>query len=169
MPQASSQSTTIQRYPLERRKILKKFCVAMIAFTILLGIISGSILVYLLISGRGIGAILLVSLAVYITIILLELWYQTEYYNRYFYDLEPDILAIKKGVITPRETMLPYEKIQDVYMDQDLFDRIFDLYDVHVSTATHLSGEEAHIDGVNRQNAEKLRALILDKIKKKNG
>lgn len=66
----------------------------------------------------------------------------------------------------PHETMLPYEKLQDVYMDQDLFDRMFNLWDVHVSTATAMSGYEAHIDGVNHENAEALRELILNKIRK---
>lgn len=66
----------------------------------------------------------------------------------------------------PRETILPYEKLQDVYVDQDVFDRIFRLYDVHVSTATFMSGFEAHIDGVNKENAEAIREIILENIRK---
>ena len=64
-----------------------------------------------------------------------------------------------------RETILNYDKIQDVYMDQDLLDRIFSLWDVHVSTATVMSGAEAHIDGVNHDNALAIRELILSKIR----
>ncbi len=158
--------TTVEQYPLERRKIYKKFVVAMIGWTILFGLL-------LLISGLlaftalpGLKVLFFILLAIYILLFFIEAWYQTEYYNRYFYDITPDFLVIKKGVIMPHETMLPYEKLQDVYMDQDLFDRIFNLWDVHVSTATAMSGHEAHIDGLSRANAEILREIILNKIRK---
>ena len=57
--------------------------------------------------------------------------------------------------------------MQDVYVDQDIFDRMFGLWDVHVSTATMMSGMEAHIDGVKRENAMKLREMLLQKIRSK--
>ncbi len=78
-------------------------------------------------------------------------------------------MVIRKGVITSRETTLPYTKIQDVYMDQDLLDRIFGLWDVHVSTPTVTSGVEAHLDGVNRKNAVALRDAILKQMHGKKG
>ena len=52
-------------------------------------------------------------------------------------------------------------------MDQDLLDRLFGLWDVHVSTATFMSGWEAHIDGVKHDNAMEIREIILSKIRKK--
>lgn len=161
-----NETTTIQQYPLERRKIAKKLTVAMLAWSVVLiiGLIVSGILAVLV---SNLFWILFISLIVlYIIIFIIEVWYQTEYYNRYFYNISADFLIIKKGVIMPHETMLPYEKLQDVYMDQDLFDRMFNLWDVHVSTATAMSGHEAHIDGVSRENGEKLRELILDKIRK---
>ena len=51
-------------------------------------------------------------------------------------------------------------------MDQDILDRIFGLWDVHVSTATNMSGAEAHIDGVKHDNANAIKELILAKIRK---
>ena len=66
-----------------------------------------------------------------------------------------------------RETILNYDKIQDVYMDQDILDRVFGLHDVHVSTATAMSGYEAHIDGVNQNNALAIKEQILEKIRSK--
>jgi membrane protein YdbS with pleckstrin-like domain len=95
--------------------------------------------------------------------------YENKYFDAYFYDAREDVLVIRKGWITPRETNLPYEKLQDVYMDQDIFDRFFRLWDVHVSTATTMSGMEAHVDGVNEENAEAIRKLLLAKIKSKRG
>lgn len=99
--------------------------------------------------------------------ILLNYLYQRWYFAVYFYDLTPDFIRIRKGPITPREITIPYERIQDVYVDQDLLDRIFGLYDVHLSTATISSGMEAHIDGVEKQAAEGLRTIILETIKQK--
>lgn len=76
-----------------------------------------------------------------------------------------DYLVIKKGPITPKEITIPWERIQDVYVDQDIFDRIFGLYDVHLSTATFTSGMQAHIDGVEKEAADGLREELLEKIK----
>lgn len=51
-----------------------------------------------------------------------------------------------------------------VYVDQDLFDVLFGLYDVHISTATVTSGAIAHIDGLEKKDAEEIRKLILSKV-----
>jgi membrane protein YdbS with pleckstrin-like domain len=161
----ASQSTVIQ-FPLERRKIAKKMTMAMLSWTIFFGIGFVVTAIFAAAAFTGLWVIFLAIIILYAAIFVVELWYQTEYFKKYFYNITPDFLIIKKGVITPHETMLPYEKLQDVYMDQDIFDRMFDLWDVHVSTATAMSGSEAHIDGVNRGNGEKIREIILSKIRR---
>ena len=93
--------------------------------------------------------------------------YQRWYYAVYFYDLTPDFIQIKKGPITPKEITIPYERIQDIYVDQDLLDRIFGLYDVHLSSATISSGMEAHIDGVEKSAADGLRKMLLETVQQK--
>jgi membrane protein YdbS with pleckstrin-like domain len=158
--------TTVEQYPLERRKIAKKLVVSMIGWTIFFGILLG-ISAGIASSLPWVWKIFYSLIGLYLLIFIIDIWYQTEYYKRYFYDIGADFLKIRKGVITPHQTMLPYEKLQDVYMDQDIFDRIFNLWDVHVSTATAMSGYAAHIDGVTMENGEKIRDLILEKIKKK--
>lgn len=52
-------------------------------------------------------------------------------------------------------------------VDQDLLDRIFGLYDVHLSSATISSGFEAHIDGVEKPAADGLRQLLLKAVNEK--
>jgi membrane protein YdbS with pleckstrin-like domain len=103
------------------------------------------------------------------TIILIEYFYERWYFETYFYDLTPEFVQIKKGVITSREITVPYERIQDVYVDQDICDRIFGLYDVHISSATFASGALAHIDGVEKQAADGLRSFLLETVKQKIG
>jgi len=150
---------TIKQYPLERRKILKKFIAAMIVWGAIFLI---AIIITALFSQ---WLLVIVELVLFILLALFYWWYEVQYFNKYYYDIRQDFLVIKKGVFAPRETILPYEKLQDVYIDQDLLDRIFSLWDLHVSTATIMSGSEAHIDGINIENGEAMKKMILEKIK----
>ena len=52
-------------------------------------------------------------------------------------------------------------------MDQNLLDRFFGLYDVHLSSATASSGMEAKIDGVEKEAADGLRAMLLKKVQER--
>jgi putative membrane protein len=92
-------------------------------------------------------------------------WYIKEYIKTYYYSADTDFITIKKHVFTPTEIHVQYKKIQDVYVDQDLLDRILGLYDVHIASATVSSGIEAHIDGVSQKSAEGLKNLLLESIK----
>jgi putative membrane protein len=107
------------------------------------------------------------TLFVLFLIVLGNFLYQKWYFATYYYDLGPDFITIKKGPLTPTEITIPYERVQDVYMDQDIFDRIFGLYDVHLSSATVSSGMEAHIDGVEQAAAQGLRDLLLKTVQLK--
>ena len=111
-----------------------------------------------------VGLIGLVCVIILVLLIYVNYAYQKWYFDFYFYDLAADYIVIRKGPITPREITIPYERIQDVYVDQDLFDRFFGLYDVHLSSATASSGMEAHIDGVEKTAADGLRAALLKTV-----
>lgn len=169
-------SKTREQFPLSPKKIVKKTITSTIAIIIILlfglgmsafavGSIDQKMLGWL-------GAATIVIFGLLFLVILLTYLYQRWYYAVYFYDLTPDYIVIKKGPITPREITIPYERVQDVYVDQDLLDRIFGLYDVHLSSATISSGMEAHIDGVEKPAADGLRAMLLqtvsERISKKN-
>ena len=156
--------TTIEKYPLERRKIIKKTVAGSFAIFIM-GIIL-MIPLWLNIPILNLYATpLMIIEALFLLYPLIKWLYEREYYKKYFYDIRNDFLVIKKGVFAPNEVTLPYDKLQDVYVDQDIFDRLFKLYDVHVSTATFMSGMQAHIDGVNKENSELFREMILSNIK----
>ena len=86
----------------------------------------------------------------------------------YSYDLVGKKLIIKKGVFSRNEITLPINRLQDVYVDQDILDRIFRLYDVHVSSATFISGILSHIDGLNKENSDVVKSLILSGVNKEN-
>lgn len=107
---------------------------------------------------------LLIIVAIYLVFFIPYSIYILAYINRYYYDLGADFITIKKGVLAPSEIHVQYYKIQDVYVDQDVLDRIFGIYDVHIASATATSSIEAHIDGVNYESAEGLKNIILSKI-----
>jgi len=159
----SPTETLIARHPLQRRKILKKT----IATFILPGGLVGPFIIIVL--GSFAALMLGVSLFVYaiflagliVAVACAAYYYQTLYFNNYFYDLTPDGLVISKGVLGRWAITLPPNKVQDVYLDQDLLDRLFGLYDLHLSSATEVSAREAHIDGVSAQDAQALRNLFL--------
>jgi membrane protein YdbS with pleckstrin-like domain len=103
--------------------------------------------------------------ALYVLIMFFYSIYVSAYIKRYYYSEDADFVTIKKGVFTLAEIHVQYSKIQDVYVDQDIVDRMLGLYDVHIASATMGSALEAHIDGVNAQNAEGLKNLLLQSIK----
>ncbi|MBI4991863.1 MAG: PH domain-containing protein [Candidatus Harrisonbacteria bacterium] len=166
-----AQSKTREQFPLSYKKIIKKTMASTIAITILLLVIWG-FLAFMLgsIGQESIGWLGTATFGIFgflFVVILLTYLYQRWYFAVYFYDLTNDFIQIKKGPITPREITIPYERIQDVYVDQDILDRIFGLYDVHLSSATVSSGMEAHIDGVEKHAAEGLRGILLETVKQR--
>ena len=161
-------SKTREQFPLSTKKVLKKTVAGTLVWVILLLIIYG-ISAVTLISQAGASSIFfgLVTIGILMLlflIVVLMYFYQLWYYNVYFYDLTDDYVIIKKGPITPHEITIPYERIQDVYVDQDILDRMFGIYDVHLSSATISSGMAAHIDGVEKQAADGLRGVLLEKV-----
>lgn len=164
-------SKTREKYPLSQKKVFKKTITGTLGWIIFLLIMYGFSTIFLL-SLKGaisnfLGTVSLGILGLLFFIVALTYLYQQWYFNVYFYDLTDDYVIIKKGPITPREITIPYERIQDVYVDQDIFDRIFGLYDVHLSSATISSGMAAHIDGVEKQAADGLRGLLLEAVSRK--
>ena len=180
---AIAMSKTREQFPLSTKKVLKKTLTSLLFWFIFLIIFYVIFLLFLLPflnqffdvyklknGSNYINLSFFINIAFFVPILLFLLitaityFYQKWYYDVYFYDLNPDYIVIKKGPITPKEITIPYERIQDVYVDQDLFDRFFGLYDVHLSSATISSGMEAHIDGVEKPAADGLRALLLQTV-----
>jgi membrane protein YdbS with pleckstrin-like domain len=151
----------VKRFPLEKIKPIKKTCGWAIWLFVLFAIAAPLCII--------ISQFLLIILLAFIELAILaaKYVYECEYYKRYLYDMNDDVLVIKKGVFGSRELTIPLEKIQDVFINRDLLDLVFGLYDVYVSTATSRSIMNAHIDGVRAENAESLALLLIKKISEK--
>lgn len=157
-------SPTKEQFPLSHKKVIKKTIGASTIWMIVLGpMYIGCLITFALYSLGPIVSLIttFVTGLLAIIIITLNYLYQKWYFDTYYYDLQQDYIVIRKDPITPREITIPYERIQDVYVDQDLYDRIFGLFDAHLSSATISSGMEAHIDGLEKPAADGIRAALL--------
>ncbi len=158
--------TTCNSIPLEKTKIIKKNVGSTINALVLIIILYVSLFLFDI--NITLFNFSIFTLLAFIPIIILAGNYIWEifYFKSYFYDIDKDYLLIRKGVISRGEIHVLYNKIQDVYLNQDFLDRLFGLYDVHLETAGFSSGMEAHIDGVSEKNAQRLRDILMGKIKK---
>ena len=169
-------ATLRETIPLQKSKIVKKSIGGVLTLLVLVGFLSIFIVVLFNTEPdklppimRLIRSILLVALPVVIGLLLCSVpVYQYYYWKRYFYDVDERNIVIRKGVIAQKEITLPFNRVTDVYVDQDLFDAIFGLYDVHISTPTEESGQFAHIDGVDKEGSRQLRQMILERINRED-
>ncbi len=162
------------QYPLSPRKFWKKIFSILVFWGILIVTIVGAAIFLKISLGSSpdsnvaqeiLGIILSITLTLAVVIIVPYAIYVRAYIKRYYYNADEHFITIKKGVFAPGEIHVQYPKIQDVYVDQDIVDRVMGLYDVHIASATVSSGIEAHIDGVEFAAAEGLKNMFLDKIK----
>lgn len=168
----NSQSALQQQYPLSPRKFWKKLIEKLAVFFIF-GVAAAAFVLVVMFtlseaSDPSSAIILKVILALDVIglflVTIIYSWYVKTYIKTYFYDGEENFITIKKGVFAPTEIHVQWKKIQDVYVDQDILDRIMGLYDVHIASATASSGIEAHIDGVDYAAAEGLKKFFLNKM-----
>lgn len=168
-----SYSKTREQFPLSTKKVIKKTVMKTFIWVIIFlvfGIFTLLASIPEFSDGTGSNPFISATLPIIIILFLITFityLYQKWYFAVYFYELTPDFVQIKKGPITPKEITIPYERIQDIYVDQDILDRIFGIYDVHLSSATIASGIEAHIDGLEKKAADGLREVLLNSVKQK--
>ncbi len=156
-----STETLRMKYPLKRAKIVKKTVKTLLPYVIIIPVLL-VLFIYSILSWNPEIQIAASALLFVLTVIAgLVLWYQIVYFRKYFYDLTDEGLVVAKGVFSTRETTVPLNKIQDIYLDQDILDRIFSLWDLHISSASGISGAEAHIDGIGRADGMAMRNLLL--------
>ena len=163
-----------ERIPLQKRKVVKKSIGGTIGLLFVGGLLS-ALFAGFFYAGEADLPPMLLALRPTLLIVLLVFFglllcwnpvYQYFYWKRYFYDMDEKNIVIRKGVIAQKEITLPFTRITDVYVDQDVFDVLFRLYDVHMSTPTEQSGLFAHIDGVDKEGSVELRRMILERINK---
>jgi len=80
-------------------------------------------------------------------------------HRRYEYELTPNTLDIRSGVLSRREREIPYERVQNVDVAQNVVQRSLSIAAVRIETAGG-SGSEAHLRYVGRAKADRLQNEI---------
>jgi membrane protein YdbS with pleckstrin-like domain len=166
-------SPTRAAFPLSAKKIMKK-TVKYAGLAILILFLFGGIVLPILASGGSklsyigmlVGLLSFGIIIIAIVVFVAVYFYQKRYFGKYFYDFTTECIMIRKGAVTQNEIAIPYEHIQDVFINQDFLDKLFGLQDVHFSSVTY-SEVEPHIDGLTKESAEAMRAFIISAIDKK--
>lgn len=111
----------------------------------------------------------------------------------FHYTTQEKFFEIRQGVISKKQRNLPYGAIQNVFVNQDIFDRIFGLASLRIENASQAgggqkvrwwnksygsktnyynqqnrmgsSGNKVNIPGLKKSNAEALKAILLQRMK----
>ncbi|MFA4872258.1 MAG: PH domain-containing protein [Patescibacteria group bacterium] len=164
-----------QNLPLSPRKIIKKTIAEMIRWVwvliwvliMLIPLLIG-LSIFLVTSQPAMMLGLLIGPALIILLVIIVFIYEYLYYKLYYYNFEEEKGEIRKGVIARATGHIYYNRLQSIYVDQDILDRIFGLYDVHYETAGEISQFYSHVDGLTKENADKLTAFLIAKSKTRN-
>ncbi len=99
------------------------------------------------------AAVLAIGLAVLSVLPWLRWW-------RFTYRIGDGELVIDEGLLNRRRRSVPFERIQDIAIEQGLFARLFGIVTVKIETAGGKADDVA-LSGVKRSEAARLRAILL--------
>lgn len=177
----------VKKYPIQKLWILKIAATPLLSLAVLAAvfiylsyhnIISASILKnynMLLIMALGLFALVMPTLKVL----------------TFRYYIEDKFLTLKQGIVSRQERHIPYGVIQNIFIKQDLFDRIFGLASLMIENASKeepgqrtqviwgitfapknqrqelvgFMGNRVNIPGLKKVDAEMLKNAILQKMK----
>lgn len=94
-----------------------------------------------------------------IGMVLVGLWESAEV-RAYEYRLDADTFDISSGVVSRREREIPFDRIQNVDIAQNVLQRMLDIAEVRLETAGGGGESEARLQYVSRQEATRLQELI---------
>gem|GEM_PF-2364928 len=168
--QLQVQPSLVEEHPLSNKKVIKKFVLSMFGWTIGFAIIS--IFGWFLFTGYfseslskfvpfNSSVYFVLVLLAYVALVIFVFIYELSYVKSYYYNISKNLIYIRKGVFGQDEIALPFKKVQNIFVDQDIFDRFFGLYDVHFSTVTTTSANLCHIDGLTKEDAEAVKEILL--------
>lgn len=104
----------------------------------------------------------------------------------FHYSISDKFLTLRQGILSKQEKNIPYGVIQNIFIKQDLFDRIFGLASLVVENASYgagvdslteteekqrveligFRGNKVSIPGLKKTDAETLKDILLQKIEK---
>ena len=98
----------------------------------------------------------------FVAVLGIAVGWQIAYVRRYEYRVTADTFDIRSGVISRREREIPFERIQNVDIAQNVVQRALGIAEVRLETAGG-NATEATLRYVSRQEASRLQELISDR------
>ncbi len=89
-----------------------------------------------------------------------KLIYEVLYFITYEYGVDLGNLTVTEGVILKTRSSFPISKITDIYLDRDLIDTVFLLWDLNISTPQMKSAAFGKIFGLSRRSALELQDYL---------
>jgi len=113
--------------------------------------------------------------AIVMIFLTLTFWGAYLYYNSYRYEIKNNSIMVRKGILSITESEVPFDKIQNVDIFRDILHRILGLSSIHIQTAGYSESteavrekhpgmvSEASIDGIGKDEAERIKQLLIKK------
>ena len=115
-------------------------------------------------AGDGSGGLDFIQLGSFLLFgLLLVASWESAYVRNYEYRIDADTFDIYSGVFSRREREIPFERIQNVDIAQNVIQRAFGIAEVRLETAGGGGSSEASLRYVSRQEADRLQELISDR------
>lgn len=164
-----SKDATVYAIPLSKKKIVKKTIAGVVQSLLIIVVLSVLISMWIYLSSGDYTSladtIIYIMIALLIVVIIGLIFYNDLYNKNYYYDIRKNEIVIRKGIVIKKELSITYDKVEEVYIDQDLLDKILGIYDVHLMTAAEHSQDFAHIDGLDEENAKKIKEMIVANVR----
>ena len=144
------------KFPLIKKSVYNRAIKSTFTIVIIVSLIST--IAFLLV--KNFGTILTLAFIIVFVFFAIILVYQHFFFKSYSYSDNNELLMLRRGVFFQKTLLIPYSKIQNIFVDKDMFDAMFGLWDVHVSSAG-TTQMQLHIDGVNTETASRLRNYFL--------
>jgi len=182
---------TEKNYPVEGIWVWKSILGLLIALAV-----TGVYLLFFLTGAGGVKAIVgvIYNFGIYIIFAICYVIYAALRRNTFHYSIDSKFLNLQQGILNKQQRHIPYGVIQNVFVKQDLFDRVFGLASLSLENASMgagsqqegqakifgmtlgnkkqqrnemvgFSGNKISIPGLKKQNAETLKGIVLQKMK----
>ncbi|MDO4770579.1 PH domain-containing protein [Porphyromonas sp.] len=156
LPKAEEQSY----HPLEPTFVYVLIIETILTWLLILGL---SWFIYLILEDFGYLKLFgFISLGIAVALIVNLTWLKRACSKRGYAVRDKD-LTYKRGIILSRQITIPFNKIQQVVVSQNIIFRIVGLYSLNIRTAAQTS-DGVNIVGLTREQAESLKEMIMSKI-----
>jgi membrane protein YdbS with pleckstrin-like domain len=131
-----------------------------------------NILLFFLVLGSIIGTVLYFnpetkainySIAAYFTILSIVFYIYFKSFKKRGYAVREKDIIYKAGIIAEKTTIVPFNRIQHIALNEGIFSRIFKLASLHIYTAGGHSGE-IKISGLEVDKAKAIKEILLQQM-----